>query len=71
MKKSKKSKNQRKKEFLQRIKKDEVIENTDEKKDRVEDKKPKQEAPSIIAQRILMRRLRGHIGKKDDEELER
>ncbi len=67
----KKSKKIRKKEFLQRLKVDEVIEKAKESKDEVEDKKTKQEAPSKTIQEDLLRRVRGHVGKTEDEELER
>ena len=67
----KKSKNQRKKEFLQRIKSDEIIEKTEDIKDSREDKEPLQEAPSQIIQDDLLRRIRGQRGKKNNERSER
>lgn len=67
----KKSKNQRKNDFLQRIKIDEVNKKAEKIKDNDKGKELIQEAPSIISQRILLRRVRGHIGKAEDEELER
>ena len=71
----KKSKKQRKNDFKKRLRKDVVIKESKEsekvKDTRIDKDMSTQEAPSIIAQRILLRRVRGHNGKTDDEELER
>ena len=74
----KKSKKQRKNDFKKRLRKDVVIKEPKESREpeKIKDTKidkdmSTQEDPSIIAQRILLRRVRGHNGKTDDEELER
>ena len=66
----KKSTNERKKEFLKRIKYQESTKN-DEVKDNEEERTTEPEEPSIIAERIILKHLRGHIGKKYDEEIDR
>ena len=70
----KKSKNQRRnefikrKEFLDRVKYKKNI----EKSDKTDSSIKLQEAPSIMAQRRIYRELRGKIGKKDiGEEFDR
>ena len=69
----KKSKKQRKNEFKKRIQKGIVIEEPKKvsKNSSVDDNMQIQEDPSVIVQRILLRRVRGHNGKNENEELER
>ncbi len=66
----KKSKNDRKIEFLKRI---QYKANTkvNDIKESEEEKIVEQEEPSKIAERILLKHLRGHIGKNYDDEMDR